>query len=35
MDLNLYRIFLEVAKTGSISKAASSLFVLNHPLAIV
>lgn len=27
MDLNLYRIFLEVAKTGSISKAASSLFV--------
>lgn len=27
MDLNLYRIFLEVAKTGSISKAASSLFM--------
>lgn len=27
MDLNLYRIFLEAAKTGSISKAASSLFV--------
>lgn len=27
MDLNLYRIFLEVAKTGSISKTASSLFV--------
>lgn len=27
MDLILYRIFLEVAKTGSISKAASSLFV--------
>lgn len=27
MDLNLYRIFLKVAKTGSISKAASSLFV--------
>lgn len=27
MDLNLYRIFLEVAKTRSISKAASSLFV--------
>lgn len=27
MDLNLYRIFLEVAKTGSISKATSSLFV--------
>lgn len=27
MDLNLYRIFLEVAKTGSISKAASFLFV--------
>lgn len=27
MDLNLYRIFLEDAKTGSISKAASFLFV--------
>ena len=27
MDFNLYRIFLEVANTGSISKAASSLFV--------
>ena len=27
MDLNLYKIFLEVAKTGSISKATESLYV--------
>jgi molybdenum cofactor biosynthesis enzyme MoaA len=34
MDLNLYRIFLEVAKTGSISKAASSLFVSQPSISI-